>query len=75
MAQVQPEQLVILILEHLGAQVRKVPHASSRTPDFIATLRGVRYLSELKAKRKTPLVKESEMPCLIKAKLQKTTIQ
>ena len=54
MVQMQPEQLVTLILEHLGAQVRKIPHASGRTPDFVATIQGVRYLIELKAKEEDP---------------------
>lgn len=54
MSQIQPEQLVTLILEHLGASVRKVPHANDRTPDFIASIGGVKYLIELKAKEENP---------------------
>lgn len=50
----EPEQLVTLILEHLGAQVLKIPHAQGRTPDFIATIGGARYLIELKAKGEDP---------------------
>jgi hypothetical protein len=49
-----PEELVTLILEHLGAHVRKIPHGEGRTPDFIATIGGARYLIELKAKGEDP---------------------
>lgn len=55
MPPLQPEELVTWILESLGAQVRKVPHGSTRTPDFIVTIEGVRYLIELKAKEEDPV--------------------
>lgn len=46
----EPEELVTLILEHLGAKVRRISREPSKTPDFIAQVGGVRYLIELKAK-------------------------
>lgn len=58
MASIGPEEVVNLILEHLGAQVRKIPHAQNRTPDFIATIDGVRYLIELKSKGENPAREE-----------------
>lgn len=60
----QPEQLVTLILEDLGAQVRKIPHAINQTPDFIASIGGVRYLIELKAKEENP-VREKERTAVL----------
>lgn len=53
-----PEESVSLILEHVGAHVRKIPHGQGKTPDFIATIGGATYLIELKSKGEDPAREE-----------------
>ncbi|NGP53250.1 hypothetical protein [Thioalkalivibrio sp. XN8] len=51
----EPEEIVVLILEHLGATVTRIPREPGKTPDFYAEIGGTRYLIELKSKGEDPI--------------------